>query len=225
MDSYDNIKLVRLKTGFDDQLDITANLPPELRGDAGPRGVVAHQTSMQTDIFNLGSILWTVVKHVRPNVVDFCRWNNCPIEPTHWYTADHTNPVALPPCAGDSIPAYVDEVIEQCRQENSLERLSAAKLLELLPRETGYAPTLPLTKDLTPWRNKDRPPQNLACNRCGIPTAKVHYRCNVCENGDFDVCMPCYSIGVRCYDNTHVLFRRIARNGVIINEPLNPAIQ
>ncbi|KAE9371963.1 hypothetical protein N431DRAFT_456722 [Stipitochalara longipes BDJ] len=45
------------------------------------------------------------------------------------------------------------------------------------------------------------------CNRCGddMVPADPHWHCEVCNEGDYDICLPCHTQGVGCEDPTHVL--------------------
>ena len=45
------------------------------------------------------------------------------------------------------------------------------------------------------------------CNVCtlNIPKDEVYYQCEVCNGGDFDICLECYKIGGRCLKDSHDL--------------------
>jgi next-to-BRCA1 protein 1 len=46
------------------------------------------------------------------------------------------------------------------------------------------------------------------CNSCGKNANEHHYHCEKCDDGDFDLCNCCVSIGKHCRDNRHWLTRR-----------------
>ena len=42
----------------------------------------------------------------------------------------------------------------------------------------------------------------------GIPKLAGWYYCNICNGGDFDICVDCYALGTRCLDDEHDLGER-----------------
>ncbi|EXK78230.1 hypothetical protein FOQG_17083 [Fusarium oxysporum f. sp. raphani 54005] len=48
------------------------------------------------------------------------------------------------------------------------------------------------------------------CDVCtlSIPQNEVFYECEVCNNGDFDICSACYMVGGRCLGDDHELAQR-----------------
>jgi ankyrin repeat protein len=45
------------------------------------------------------------------------------------------------------------------------------------------------------------------CDNCDgtIPHSNVYYHCNICDDGDFDLCSDCFDKGVLCYEDGHRL--------------------
>ncbi|RYP23453.1 hypothetical protein DL767_008810 [Monosporascus sp. MG133] len=43
-----------------------------------------------------------------------------------------------------------------------------------------------------------------ACTLC-IPVDCAYYRCQICDGGNFDICLDCFAIGVKCRDGSHAL--------------------
>ncbi|KAK4448990.1 ankyrin repeat-containing domain protein [Podospora aff. communis PSN243] len=45
------------------------------------------------------------------------------------------------------------------------------------------------------------------CDVCTLDISRSvgHYQCDVCDGGDFDICMGCYELGARCLDEGHAL--------------------
>ncbi|HEX3642296.1 MAG TPA: hypothetical protein VHV10_13475 [Ktedonobacteraceae bacterium] len=55
------------------------------------------------------------------------------------------------------------------------------------------------------------------CNNCEKNMLNEHYHCNVCDGGDYDLCLECMEAGVHCPGETHWLIKRIFNpNGSIV---------
>jgi ankyrin repeat protein len=56
------------------------------------------------------------------------------------------------------------------------------------------------------------------CNvgRHQIPNADVHYHCDVCENGNFDVCQTCAGRATCCINESHKLIKRYVVDGNVV---------
>lgn len=55
------------------------------------------------------------------------------------------------------------------------------------------------------------------CNSCNIPIPDMHYHCDVCDNGDYDLCQGCMDKGVSCAGDNHWMIKRFVKNGRVIN--------
>lgn len=55
------------------------------------------------------------------------------------------------------------------------------------------------------------------CNVCDKPMADAHYHCDLCHNGDYDLCETCVGKGVHCEKENHWLVKRFIKNGKVIN--------
>ena len=56
------------------------------------------------------------------------------------------------------------------------------------------------------------------CDECGVLATSVHYHCNTCRYGDFDLYQHCVSqVVVHCFDAEHQLAERTFVNGSIVN--------
>lgn len=53
------------------------------------------------------------------------------------------------------------------------------------------------------------------CNGCGQYIPGAHWHCNVCDNGDFDLCLKCVESGVHCDVDAHFLIKRTIDNGKV----------
>lgn len=55
------------------------------------------------------------------------------------------------------------------------------------------------------------------CNACDKPMANEHYHCNICDDGDYDLCAKCVKDGSHCPGEGHSLIKRFVSNGQVIN--------
>ncbi|KFY37438.1 hypothetical protein V494_04755 [Pseudogymnoascus sp. VKM F-4513 (FW-928)] len=55
------------------------------------------------------------------------------------------------------------------------------------------------------------------CNSCNTPIPDMHYHCDVCDNGDYDLCEGCMDKGVSCPGESHWMIKRFVKNGRVIN--------
>ena len=57
------------------------------------------------------------------------------------------------------------------------------------------------------------------CDECWMPAVPCFFHCNICCDGNFDLCESCFASGVRCNDNNHQLLkRRLGPSGNIVEE-------
>jgi next-to-BRCA1 protein 1 len=55
------------------------------------------------------------------------------------------------------------------------------------------------------------------CNNCDKNMLSEHFHCDVCENGDYDLCVPCKDAGVHCKSESHWLIKRlVTKDGAIL---------
>ncbi|KAM5430945.1 hypothetical protein McanMca71_003132 [Microsporum canis] len=54
------------------------------------------------------------------------------------------------------------------------------------------------------------------CNRCKASIPNEHYHCNVCEEGDYDLCQECIDAGHLCPAGTHWLIKRFLVDGQLV---------
>lgn len=78
------------------------------------------------------------------------------------------------------------------------------------PSDLYSLPTLPSLNDFPSTS------YSIDCNDCGKSVLDEHYHCGICEEGDFDLCKPCFDSGVTCLNDEHWLLKRTIRNGVVI---------
>lgn len=219
VDARDNIMLTTFKSTGRHWPNRRGYLPPELRRSVAPGALVTNQKlTFRTDIFQLGLVLWLLAEHSSTVCGIYCRKALCSTTPRYTCTAEHSNPVALPRCAAD-VPAYINNMISICRSENPEDRLPAAKLLAFFPNLDHHAPSS-FEGPMSPssFSLSDRFSFSVNCDECGSLTTDIHYHCNVCSLGDFDICPKCFSGGVHCFDIRHGLIKRVMRAGKIVND-------
>jgi hypothetical protein len=194
-------------------------LPPELRHSAAPGALLAGQKlTFRTDNFQIGLVLWLLAEHSSTVCGIHCRKALCSTTPRYTCTAEHSNPIALPRCRTD-VPSYINDVISICRSENPRDRLPAAKLLAFFPNlddntsSSFEGPISPSSFSLF-----DRFSFSVNCDERGSLATNVHYHCNVCSLGDFDICPKYFSNNIHCFDLNHRLTKRVMRAGKIVND-------
>ena len=53
------------------------------------------------------------------------------------------------------------------------------------------------------------------CNYCGTNIPNAHWHCNVCDHGDFDLCLTCVESGMHCDVDNHYLIKRTIEDGKV----------
>lgn len=177
------------------------SVPPELRVPGGWTCVQGQRLTIASDIFQLGCLIWCIAEHTPCTFGAFCRKYGCVCWPRYRCRADHCNPIELPACQGQDVPAHINKVIEHCRHRDPSSRLAASNLLELLPHTNNHH---------NPWTGQ--PTTNPArdemiCDECSLNYGVVHH-CSICNGDNFDLCVRCVSEGVTCWSATHRLQRR-----------------
>ncbi|KAL9624351.1 MAG: hypothetical protein Q9160_001313 [Pyrenula sp. 1 TL-2023] len=224
VDSKDNIscRLFTLKGNYIHNSG--GCLPPEMRSYTDSLACAHDQElTFMSDMFQLGLFIWMIAQQIPLNIGcdTFCSLTQCPTVPRSRCTADHANPIQLPACSSSEVPVYIDNIISYCRHEQPYQRKPAVALLELLPPDEGQydfavdADTFSAFQDISLGSKF----QWVACDECGLEISGKHYHCNVCHEGDFDLCPECVSSGITCLDNSHKLSHRVFKDGLLIVEP------
>lgn len=55
----------------------------------------------------------------------------------------------------------------------------------------------------------------VCCNSCNTTIPNVHWHCSICDEGDYDLCHSCVTIGVHCGGDGHFLIKRLIANGKV----------
>jgi hypothetical protein len=205
--------LIRLKTSYRHIINTKGAMPPELREPSERHnGVAPDVLNFETDIFQLGLILWLLAEH-RPNCDGYlCAISRCTKFPRYTCVADHANPVELPACCGD-IPSSFTDIIPRCRLPNSRARPSARSLMDAFPYTGEIRDRAPGIVHLLDVYAPKVAYFSVHCDACGMLAKDFHYHCNICFKGDFDLCPECVAQGVHCFTPEHRLAKRVLRNG------------
>ena len=177
-------------------------LPPELWRLNLDTCIIPRSTPLnyQTDVFQLGLLIWLIVEH-RPHTWGYyCTRAVCTNVPRYQCTASHVEPTELPPCSV-GIPSYIDDLITASRLPNPKYRPSASWLSTLFPPidvESQKSVQDKYVKDI--MRNYS---PCIFCNECGTLIVDAYYHCHICESDDFDLCATCYTQGIRCWNLEH----------------------
>jgi hypothetical protein len=61
----------------------------------------------------------------------------------------------------------------------------------------------------------------IQCDICisWILNVNIHYHCGICHNGNFDLCQECITSGAMCLHDSHILVKRMIKNGRIMEVP------
>ena len=186
--------------------------PPELRtryrnDDTG--SAVRGNLNFQTDVFQLGMVLWLLMEHVPKSLGHFCAKSGCKHLPRSTCMATHANPVELPKCR-ENVPAYLCDIIIACRLPDPSSRVSTSELADVLcsspqPDDT----TAEIKQALMPYISSgidfDR---TIYCDVCCAVTTELHFHCSLCISGEYAICPACYEKEPHCLVLGHRLVKR-----------------
>ena len=57
----------------------------------------------------------------------------------------------------------------------------------------------------------------VCCNKCSANIPDAHWHCSICQDGDYDLCRECVTMGVHCGVPGHFLIKRNIENGRVIS--------
>ena len=170
---------------------------------------IRDELNSHTDIFQLGLVLWLVTEHIPKSTGQFCAKYACTPWPRRTCIAPHANPLELPACNGDT-PAYLCDIIRDCRLPHPQSRISASELANIL--STTPQPDITpaeIQEALMPYLNLETELVDAVyCDECGEITTEVQHHCNICFNNDYDICQACFEKGRHCLVPDHRLIRR-----------------
>jgi len=206
--------LLGFETSTRYMVDDEGEVPPELRSTDG--SPLHQRMSDRTDIFQLGMLFWLLAEQKNNITGSRCSRSVCTYFPRHQCTADHTNPVELPPCF-NSIPTYFSDIIRWCRSPNPSARPTARKIAEILSYESDIEAC---PRDVLEFLNTCCGAANtfsVHCDNCGALSHYLHYHCYACQFGNFDLCQDCVAQGIHCYKPEHILVKRTVKNGSYVH--------
>ena len=161
------------------------------------------------DIYQLGLILWLLAEN-NPQTREstMCIRERYDTNQRLNDAKPHADPITLPPLPSH-IPRYFQDIVAACHTARPERRPTARELLEKFP-PMKCTPSVSLEPSLSSSSNFTSVGAGLlagiSCSRCGLAYIKKHYfHCNVCEGGDFDLCLQCYASGKHCDDRDHFL--------------------
>ena len=166
--------------------------------------------NFQTDVFQLGILIWLIAEHQPHTWGYYCTRAACTNVPRYQCTASHKEPTELPPCSV-GIPSYINDLITVSRLPNPKDRPSASWLSTLFPPvdvESQKSVQDKYMKDAIRDYSSLFNVLDSWCNECGVLTTDAHYHCYICDSDDFDLCPTCYTQGIRCWDLQHHMVKR-----------------
>ena len=192
-------------------------LAPELRGSERTGADAMRQLSYQTDIFQLGLSLFTLARHL-PHECNhyYCTMSHCTKFPRYRCTSAHTNPVQLPDLP-QGFPPYLETMIQKCRETDPKARPTARELLDIVADVEAHPD---FKMDMERFRQEYSNTflrSRIHCDECGSLSSQDHYHCNICEEGNFNLCPTCVSHGVHCWYTQHKMIRRVLRDGILVD--------
>ena len=217
------IILIGLRTSQRHFANYNGHMAPELRGTSlSDTHALNKMVNFSTEIFQLGFILWKLAEH-KPNVFPgyFCSKAGCRYRPRYMCPADHANPIALPTCAA-GIPSYFNNLITQCRLSDPKLRPTAYELAEILPHHKDDKDESGSTAGIVDLLERYASPQTfcLWCIECGALMTNTYHHCDICYQGNFDLCRGCAAQDIHCSDPQHRLTKRVVKDdGTIQSAP------
>lgn len=168
------------------------------------------------DIFHLGALLWLIAEN-RPRELPslVCMREGCHTNNTRC-DESHVDPIALPRLP-DSIPKYYRDIIDLCRAADPNDRPAAWRLLDLFLKGDSdnlsaatFQPKPPKLEEFDISSLRDSFDVVVDCDYCHMPVIDgdrnvVYFHCNICREGDFDICRSCYEKGLHCNEQDHLL--------------------
>lgn len=212
LDHLDNVMLLTENRYNYTHENSGGSLPPEYR-HLSIRTII-DRFSTRDDIFQLGLSLWYLAeRYSTPDQNPFCKRANCFLA-REKCTKPHSNPISLPPLSPD-IPQYYQDIVNICRAVGRSDRWPASKLLSKFP--TSFKKISESSLGLQPLHNRRK--RGVRCDACGLgsfQTRAFHFfHCNICLQGNFDICKSCVQEGHHCMNFEHFLEEGTLKEGDI----------
>ena len=156
-------------------------LPPELWRMNFDTCRVSRNTPLnfQTDVFQLGHLIWLIAEHQTSSQGHYCTRALCTNVPRYQCTASHTEPTELPPSSID-IPLYINDVVTASRLPTPKDRPSASLLSTLFPPIDGESQK-PVQDEYMKDAIRDYPSSSAGtcswCDECNFLVTDIYYHC------------------------------------------------
>ncbi|KAF8539819.1 hypothetical protein BDD12DRAFT_76259 [Trichophaea hybrida] len=118
---------------------------------------------------------------------------------------------------------FTSQLRDTVREEVVKHQPDQADLISLTKGTEAPAETTSAVEDLmTSLQNTNiHAAFAIYCNSCNSTIHGVHYHCEECDRGDYDLCEACTTKGVHCYDRTHWLTKRDIIGGKPVVQEIN----
>jgi hypothetical protein len=117
----------------------------------------------------------------------------------------------------EHIPKYYRDIVDECRSVDPSDRPSAWRILERFPPRSNsehsqHEASKPRAVELSLKSMKKAFVWWIWCGYCwnGIKESCVH--CDICDDGDFDICLSCYNQEIHCHNGGHLLVQLVERS-------------
>jgi len=220
VDSYDHLYLWDFDKQFAMNSPRSCCFPPEyarFRHIAPAYETDLPSVTAKADIFCLGMALWYLsmgYPSLRFNEESLEEMKNKTI-PFEFQKEDC--PIVLP-ALPDTIPKWYRDIIVECRSVNPNDRPPAWRILnEKFPQKTNfeYPQNDPSggvrSMELRLSSIQKTFAKHIRCCHCWQGVKETLFHCNLCEDRDFDLCVSCYSQGLHCYNEGHLLAEFVER--------------
>ncbi|TGZ78855.1 hypothetical protein EX30DRAFT_342901 [Ascodesmis nigricans] len=130
--------------------------------------------------------------------------------------AEPASSVVTPEAIDDAVARAVNSHFSSQEFSEKLVQTVRVEVEKQTPPPPPAEPEIPTTNTMPIAEPSEVPPIDLEdgviysiyCNNCSNQIHALHYHCQDCENGDFDLCENCIGMGIHCNNDQHVLTAR-----------------
>lgn len=171
------------------------------------------QITPKADIYILGMTLWYLAMgYPKPKL------RQGPSEDTKDWSAAfdlHSGGFIVLPPLPERIPKYYRDIVNECRSIDPSKRPSARSLLERFTTNNSEQSQIGGSGlGIVDLGLQSMERAFLIQKWCGLCIYGVQgsaFHCDICHDGDFDICLNCYSQGHHCDDEGHMLAELVQR--------------
>lgn len=116
---------------------------------------------------------------------------------------------------------FTSQLRDTVREEVVKHQPDQADLISLTKGSEAPAETTSAVEDLMTSLPNTHINFAIYCNSCNSTIHGVHYHCEECDRGDYDLCEACTTKGVHCYERTHWLTKRDIVGGKPVVQEIN----